>query len=185
MATIKLQSSEVLENAEQGFIGLIPFKCWSRDGSESFLKTILEHNASPAAYHNLGPGTERNSRLEKGTKHSAKTRRRIAKASRMQTGRGKQEKQYNVPQSVPAANAMSQRVAKAGRAKKGTGKQEQEFNVRQARGYVGPSEKRMPMVLNSGHGRPSKLHVVTYGKNVSARDKARRDVVKAARVRMG
>jgi len=167
MATIKLQSSEVLENAETGFIGIVPFKCWSRHGSESFLETILKRNASNAAYHILGPGIERNSRLERGIKHSAKTRRRIAWASRGQTGRGKQEKQYNVAQSVQTVAGAKKR-----------------------RGWIQMSartkaKKEQQVVLNSGHGRPPKLHAATYGKEVSARDKVRRDVVKATRVRMG
>lgn len=155
MATIKLQNGEVSAKAVQGFTGTVPCKIWSCNGSKALLDKILERNAHNSAAFVLGPTIMGLSdRAEKGGQHSARTRRKIIEANHKRKGSGKQDKQYNVPQSLAAVRAT--RFAKAGRAKKGTGKQEQKFNVRQARGYVGPLEQ----------------------------DKARRDVVKATKVRM-
>lgn len=111
MTRIKLQSGEVFAGAVQGFTGNVPCKIWSAHGNSlALLEKILKRNASKSAAFVAGPYIMGlNERLERGGRHSPKTKRRIAEASRRQRGRGKQDRQYNVPQSLQAKAAMAPR----------------------------------------------------------------------------
>ncbi len=72
-------SQVVSLDAIQGSIGAVPFKCWDKNGSKAFRQRILKRNASSAAFYVLGPSVKGLvDRLERGGRHSARNKRKMA-----------------------------------------------------------------------------------------------------------
>ena len=105
MPKIILQTGETLD-AVQGSIGLVPFKCWDVNGSEGLKARILKRNASSAAYYVLGSAVKGLiERAERGSKHSARNRRHMAKGER--AGWKKYYSKINVSQRKQGTRSYS------------------------------------------------------------------------------
>lgn len=102
MPKIILKTGESLP-AIQGSIGVVPFKCWDKNGSEAFKARILEHNASNAAFYVMGPVKGLISSPGRGGRHSARSKRGMSIAGRK--GWKKYYSKVNVPQLVHGAHA--------------------------------------------------------------------------------
>ena len=102
---LKTGNSQLVSlDAVQGSIGDVSFKCWDVKGSEALRTRILERNASNASYYVLGPVVRGLiNKLERGGKHSVRTKRKISMADRGKKGWRKYYGKPNVKQRFSGA----------------------------------------------------------------------------------
>ena len=109
MPIIRLKTGELV-GAKTGTLGIVPFKCWDKHGTDKLLKRIQARVDEKRQYFVCGPVKGLINASMIGGKHSAKTRAKIGNALRgRKKADAKNENAVNVPQLHRGWRGVSER----------------------------------------------------------------------------